>query len=212
MALTFYTGSGSVPGWKVHLTLEQKQIPYELRLLSFQAGDLKKPEYLAVNPRGRTPAITDGDFSLRESGVIVEYLEERWPERPVLPGDARTRARLRCLVSEATEYLGGPQLDMEYATFLAPGGKQDPARLERARDTATAELPRWEKELKAPFLAGESPTLVDFTVYPILAMIRRVTTRFSPVPFEFTPAVAEWMKRIEALPYYERTYPPHWRG
>jgi hypothetical protein len=32
------------------------------------------------------------------------------------------------------------------------------------------------------------------------------------VPFEFTPAVAEWMKRIEALPYYERTYPPHWRG
>ena len=74
MALTFYTGSGSVPGWKVHLTLEHKQIPYEIRWLSFQAGDLKKPDYLAVNPRGRTPAITDGDFSLRESGVIAEQV------------------------------------------------------------------------------------------------------------------------------------------
>ena len=211
MAITFYTGSGSVPGWKVHLTLEHKQIPYELRMLSFQAGDLKKPEYLAVNPRGRTPAITDGDFALWESGVIVEYLEERWHERPVLPGDARERARLRRIVAEAQEYLGGPQLDMERATFLAPAGQQDPALLARARAAATAELPRYEEQLEAPFLGGESPTLADFTVYPIVAMIRRVTTRFSPEPFEFSPAVAKWMKRIEALPYYERTYPPHWR-
>jgi glutathione S-transferase len=213
MAITFYTGSGSVPGWKVHLTLEYKQIPYELRLLSFQAGDLRKPEYLAVNPRGRTPAITDGDFALWESGVIVEYLEERWPERPVLPGDARARARLRRLVAEAQEFLGGPQLDMEYATFLAPAGQQDPARLARARAAATAELPRYEEKLgAAPFIAGESLTLADFTVYPIVAMIRRVTTRFSPEPFEFGPYVAGWMQRIEALPGYERTYPPHWRG
>jgi glutathione S-transferase len=212
MAITFYTGSGSVPGWKVHLTLEHKQIPYEVRWLSFQAGDLKTPEYLAVNPRARTPAITDGDFALRESGIIVEYLEERWLERPVLPGDARERARVRRIAAEAQEYLGGPNLDMEHATFLAPAGQQDPALFARARAAVTSELPRLEEELRSPFLGGVSPTLADFTAYPILAMIRRLTSRFTPEPLVLSPALAEWMKRIEALPYYERTYPPHWRG
>jgi len=212
MTITLYTVSGSVPGWKVHLTLEHKQLPYEVRWLSRQAGDLKNPEYLAVNPRGRVPAITDGDFALWESGVIVEYLEEHWPERPLLPADARQRARLRRIATEAEEFLGDPLLDMERATFLAPPGQQDPALLARARAAAIAELPHCDEELDAPFFGGESPTLADFTVYPIAAMIRRLTTRFSPEPLEFSPRVAKWMQRIEALPYYERTFPPHWRS
>lgn len=212
MAITLYTGSGSVPGWKVHLTLEHKQIPYTLRMLSFQAGDFKKPEYLAVNPRGRIPAITDDDFALWESSVIVEYLEERWPERPVLPKDARERARQRRIATEAEEFLGGPQLDMERATFLAPPGQQDPALLARARAAASAELIRFEDQLRGPFFGGDSPSLADFTVYPIMAMMRRLTTRFSTEPFELNVRMSDWMKRVEALPYYERTYPPHWRG
>ena len=211
MTITFYNGSGSVPGWKVHLTLEHKKIPYQLEMLSLQAGDFKRSEYLAVNPRGRVPAITDGDFALWESGVIVEYLEERWPERPVLPKDPRERARQRRIATEAEEFLGGPTLDMERATFMAPPGQQDPALLARARATASAELPRVEEQLSAAFLGGESPSLADFTVYPIVAMIRRLTSRFSPEPLELSPRTSEWAKQIEALPYYDRTYPPHWR-
>lgn len=211
MAITFYTGSGSVPGWKVHLTLEHKQIPYQLKMLSFQAGEHKKPEFLAVNPRGKVPALTDGDFAIWESNVIVEYLDDRWPERPVLPREPRQRARQRRIASEVMEYLGAAQQEMAHATFLAPGGKQDPALLARGRAAATAELARYEPELHGPFLGEDSPSLADFTLYPIAAMLRRIATRFSPEPFEFTPRVADWMKRIEALPYYDRTYPPHWR-
>ncbi len=212
MAIVFYAGSGSVPAWKVWLSLEHKQIPYELRMLSFQDGDFKKPEFLAVNPRGKVPALSDGDFALWESAIIVEYLEERFPERPLLPGDPRERARVRRVAAEAQEYLGNAQQDMGRATFLAPGGKQDPERLEKARAVATAEVERYQEELRGPFIAGESPSLADFTLFPILAMIRRVTTRFSPQPFDPGPRLAGWMQRIEALPYYQKTYPPHWRA
>ena len=57
MALTFYYGSGSPYAWKVWLALEHKGIPYEFKLLSFDAGDTKKPEFLQVNPRAQVPAI-----------------------------------------------------------------------------------------------------------------------------------------------------------
>src|SRR6185436_350541 len=64
MALTFYYGSGSPYAWRVWLALEHKGIAYELMTLSFSAGDLKKPEYLKVNPRHKVPAITDGELAL----------------------------------------------------------------------------------------------------------------------------------------------------
>ena len=51
MALDFYYGSGSPYAWRVWLALEHKQVPYELKLMSFDAGDLEKPAFLAINQR-----------------------------------------------------------------------------------------------------------------------------------------------------------------
>ena len=106
MSLTFYYGSGSPFAWKVWLVLEHKAIPYEFRLLSFDGGDTKTPEFLAVNPRGRVPAILDDGFALWESSAIAEYLEERYPQNPLLPKDVKARATARRLAAEADAYLG----------------------------------------------------------------------------------------------------------
>ena len=56
---TFYSGSGSPYAWRVWLALAHKQIPHEMKTMCFSSGDLKKPEFLAVNPRHKVPAITD---------------------------------------------------------------------------------------------------------------------------------------------------------
>lgn len=94
MPLTFYCGSGSPYTWRVWLALEHKRIPYELKQMSFSEGDQKKPGYLAINPRGRVPAIVDDGFALYESAAILEYLDEKYPGEPRLfPGDAGQRAR-----------------------------------------------------------------------------------------------------------------------
>src|SRR5215216_2874463 len=92
MALTFYNASGSPYGWRVWLALEHKGLPYELKMLSFDKGDLKTPEFRALNPRGRVPVIVDDGFPLFESAAIVEYLEDKQPRgtSPFLCGRART--------------------------------------------------------------------------------------------------------------------------
>lgn len=60
-------------------------------------GGMKSDNYLAISPLGKVPALEDGDFCLPESQVICEYLEERFPETPLLPKEAEARARVRLI-------------------------------------------------------------------------------------------------------------------
>ncbi len=82
MALTLYYLSGSPYAWRVWLALEHKGFPYQLRTMSYDAGDFQKPEFAALDPRRRVPVIDDGGFVLYESAAIVEYLDENRRTEP----------------------------------------------------------------------------------------------------------------------------------
>jgi len=211
MALTFYCGSGSPFAWKVWLVLEHKSIPYDLKLLSFDAGDTRKPEFLAVNPRGKVPAIVDNGFALWESNAIVEYLEEAYPQVPLLPKDAKGRATVRRLMEEADNFLS-PAVNALAELTLFHKGPDDPTALAKARDEVVAELERWDERLTGDYLAG-ALSLADFSAYPHARLLGRIEFRLPGKGIgSRTPArVAAWYKRIEALPYYEKTIPPHWK-
>jgi len=219
MALVFYHGHGSPYAWRVWLALEHKRIPYELKVLSFADGDTKKPEFVAINPRHHVPTIVDEGFTLWESGAILEYLEERFPPKDaaesLYPGDARARARIRRLGREIESYLDQEGLDpivMEH--FFKDGAAPDDARVAKARERVKEELAYFSRELRGKFLAGDTPTAADFVLYPEYAYVKRLTSRKPELALtELVPApLAQWGKRIEALPYYDKTYPPHWRG
>lgn len=212
MALTFYAGSGSPPTWTVWLVLEHKTISYKLDMLSFQAGDLKKPAFLEKNPRGKVPTIDDDGFALFESSAICEYLEERFPERPLLPGDARQRATVRRLCAEAQLYIAEAGEDFFDLTLygIRNGTAEE---IDDARRDLGDELARWEAPIQGDYLMGDTLTLADLTLYPRVAMLRRLDQRKPELRAGelIGPRLGAWMKRIEALPYYDRTYPPHWR-
>src|SRR4029077_1376059 len=108
MAIVLYYGSGSPYAWRAQLAIEHKALPYELKVLSFSAGDTRKPEFVALNPRHQVPVLVDGDFILYESNAIVEYLDEAYPATGarLFPGDTRTRALIRRLVLEVDNYFG----------------------------------------------------------------------------------------------------------
>ena len=78
-----YWISGSPFAWRVLLTAEVKGIPYEGKLLEASKGELKTPEFLAINPLGRVPAIRDGNFTLHESLAIMVYLDRKHPNPPL---------------------------------------------------------------------------------------------------------------------------------
>src|SRR5215470_7684523 len=210
MALTFYYGSGSPFAWKVWLTLEHKGIPYDFRLLSFDRGDLKTPEFRAVNPRGKVPTIVDDGFALWESMAIVEYLEERYPQQPLLPKDARGRATVRRLMLEAENHLAEADTDLMAATLFRKADQPaDAAAIAAAQAKLLEELARWDALLAGDYLAG-ALSLADFTAYPHLRIVRRIDDRQPQhgLGNRMPARIQAWMRRIEALPYYAKTIPP----
>ena len=214
MALTFYCGSGSPYAWKVWLTLEHKRIPYDFRLLSFDRGDLRTPEFRAVNPRGQVPAIVDDGFALWESMAIVEYLEERYPQQPLMPRDAAARATVRRLMLEADNHLYAAQSDLMDATlYRTAGTAEDPTRIAAGQGKLLQELLHWDALLVGEYLAG-ALSLADFTAYPYVRLVRRIDDRQpnNGLGDRLPARLAAWMRRIEALPYYAKTIPPHWKG
>jgi glutathione S-transferase len=215
MSLDFYHGHGSPYSWRVWLALEHKAVPYVLKVLSFQAGDTRKPEFVALNPRHQVPTIVDEGFVLWESTVILEYLDERFPSgHRLYPSDLRGRARVRRLAREAEEYVGVEGIDpitSEY--FGKEGAAPDLERVGKATQKLREELDYFSRELRGQFLAGDMLSAADLVLYPWVGYVKRITVRRPETKLaEVIPAaLADWAKRIESLPYFDKTFPPHWR-
>jgi glutathione S-transferase len=213
MSLTFYYGSGSPFAWKVWLALEHKGIAHEAKRLSFDKEETRSPEFLKVNPRAQVPAILDDGFALAQSNAICEYLEERYPDKPLMPKDVKARATIRRMIAEADDklYKASSQL-MDLALYAAK--EPDLKAIDEAKAKLREELAIWEGYLKADYFAG-SLSLADFAIYPYMRMPVRVEERAPGLGLkrtELPPKVAAWLARIEALPYYAKTIPPHWKS
>src|SRR6185369_15946086 len=86
--------------------------PYNLKVLSFQSQDTRKPEFVALNPRHTVPTIVDDGYALWESIAILEYLDEKYATGTKLyPGDVKARARIQRLIREAEEQVGLVAID-----------------------------------------------------------------------------------------------------
>jgi glutathione S-transferase len=212
--ITLYYGSGSPYAWRVQLALEHKALTYERKVLSFSAGDTRKPEFLALNPRHRVPVIVDGDFPLYESNAIVEYLDEAYPGRgsPLFPGDARQRALVRRLIEEADNYFDKATDAVVDEAFTKKAEERDAARLAAGSEALKEEIGMFTQAMRGEFLAGPL-SAADFALYPLVAFLDRCAIKlpqFDPRAL-MTPQFAAWKARIEALPYFDATYPPHWK-
>ena len=215
MSLDFYHGHGSPYSWRVWLALEAKKIPYDLKLLSFQAQDTRKPEFVAINPRHVVPTIVDEGFALWESVPILEYLDEKFRDGPKLyPGDARQRARLRRLIREAEQHIDRDGIDLiTDELFWKDAAPPDMEKIEQWKQKIAAELSLYEKELHGDFFDGSELTALDLVLAPMAAYVKRITVRKPETRLTeaIPPAIAAWARRIEALPYFDKTFPPHWK-
>jgi glutathione S-transferase len=212
MALTFYYGAGSPFAWRVWLALEHKGVAYEWRQLSFDAGDLRSAEFTAINPRRKVPAIVDDGFALYESAAIVEYLDERFDGPRLFPGDARQRATVRRIVSEVDSYFKEPMERLVRQVFYRSPGERDAAEIADGAEAVADELAFWEGWLTGEFLAGPV-TAADYTLYPMIGLCLRMEKlqRELVVTAAIGPKVQAWMRRVETLPYFSKTWPAHWK-
>lgn len=214
--LQLYYGSGSPYAWRVQLALGHKALPYERIVLSFAGGDLRTPEHLARNPRGKIPVLVDDDFALYESAAILEYLDEAYAGRgrPLFPGDVRTRAIQRRLILEVNDYVDKSTDVLTTQALSVEPEARDPAAIEKGRTAIRHELAHLASALTRDYFCGDEPGAVDFTLYTLLGFVRRCQLKLPEVAFDDLVGApfGSWMTRMDDLPFADACIPPHWKA
>lgn len=219
MSRTVYFVSGSPFAWRIMLALGLKGLEYESKRLVFDEGDTQTPEFLALNPRGKVPVLVDGDVTVYESMAILAYLDQAYPDVPLFGETAAQAALIWQRALEVDGYLAGAMTGAARPIFTQSfEGKEDEINENFAKVRAEIDIAAgWLGD--NDFLAGDNPTAVDVSLYPALAMLRRVGPSLAVPGVEPNlpdfdrdyPKLAAWMTRVEALPGYDAAYPPHWR-
>lgn len=96
--ITLYSGPLSLFARKVEIALREKGLAFERIMVPFNQTtgyDPKHPEVLALNPKGQVPVLSDDGLVLYDSTVIIEYLDEAYPQNPLYPATPADRARCR---------------------------------------------------------------------------------------------------------------------
>ena len=220
MAVEVFWGSGSPFAWSVMLAMEVKGVPYTGHLLSFSDGDLKKPEFLAMNPRGKVPVVRDGDFTIAESNAILAWLEAKAPQPALFGSNAEQTGAIWRAVLEHAAYFQHHTHAISGAVFY----KKMEEKAEEVKASAIAvgeELARYEAALsKGDWLVGKTMSAADLVAYPPFELVSPLAARPEVKAFglgfdkgwDAYPALSAWRARIKALPGYDNTYPPHWKG
>ncbi|KAI7740373.1 hypothetical protein M8C21_018937, partial [Ambrosia artemisiifolia] len=90
--LQLYSCFVSHPAFSVRIALNLKGLAYECKSINVYKGEQSRPEFVKINPMGFVPALLDGDMVLAESSAILLYLDEKYPQPPLLPRDLKKRA------------------------------------------------------------------------------------------------------------------------
>jgi glutathione S-transferase len=107
--LALYHNDMSLCAQKVRLCLAEKGVEWESHHLVLRAGEHQQPWYRKLNRRAVVPTLVDGDKVVPESNVILEYLEEAYPDPRLLPQDPYDRARVRLWTKQLDETFTTPQ-------------------------------------------------------------------------------------------------------
>jgi len=208
MALEIWWGSGSPYSWRALLALEYKQLSYVSHLVQFAKQEHKAPALVKMNPRGRVPVLKDDDYVCFESLAILQYLDRKYPEPPLFGRTAEYQ-------SYAEEHI---MRIIQAILFQGVEGRME--EVERAMGYVLKEAATIEQRLAtSAWLVGEAFSAADIIVFPGIQMLLRslerreaqeLRARFVPLEGNF-PAIAAWVGRVQTLPGYERTVPPHWK-
>ena len=180
-------------GQKVRIVLAEKGLTYDLIQVDLSKGEHRRPEFSRLNPFGKVPVLVDEDTTVWDSTIIAEYLEDEYPEPPVIPviGSSALRARAR-LFEDFADTLFTPQVGQYMAEMGKAEGERNQERLQRLHQAVERMLDYVNQELgQQQFIAG------DFSVADIAFAPRMlVLPNLGIEPGTNRPNVDAWFKRL----------------
>ncbi len=179
---------------KVRMALDIKNIDYEMNP---PPGGYSTPEYMNIISLGTIPGIEDGDFKISESDIITEYLEEKFPDTPLLHGDASDRAQQRFLSRYHDLWLE-PNLRALF-TQMDPKTR-DVKEIQYRLDKYQARLDKLEELVDPkPYLASEQISMADIA-YPATLTLAEIMLPIFDRQQKFGPKMQAWHETIYQHP------------
>jgi glutathione S-transferase len=179
----------------------EKGLQWETTWLDLPSGEHKKPEYLAINPVGKVPALIDDSVIVHDSTIINEYLEDTRPHHPLLPRDAVKRARARAFEDYADAYLM-PSLFKIFAEMRKPQEQRDRNKIADGEREAREHFAYLDRELQGREYFADEFSLADISFIPPLSNLERAG--FS-IPDNFRNLRA-WWQRMKARPSFNASW------
>jgi maleylpyruvate isomerase len=183
MRLYSYWRSSSA--WRARIALAYKRIPHELVTVHLLKGEQNGEAFRKLNPMGQVPVLELDDdgrpLRLTQSIAIIEYLDERFPERPLLPAAREDRARAR----ELAEIVNSGMQPMQNLTLqraFEQSGVDVSSFRKQALERGLVALERLAMESAGRFLVRDGVTLADIYLVPQLASARRFNVDLEPFP------------------------------
>ncbi len=194
MTLTLYTAA-TPNGYKVSVTLEELGLAYDVRRVDLLKGEQKSPEFLAICPNGRIPAIVDDGFAVFESGAILVYLAEKTGQ--LMPSDAEGRSQvMQWLMFQMSGV--GPMMG-QANVFYRYFPEKIPAAIARYQGEGRRLFTVLDGQLaKSEFLAG------DYSIADIANWCWVRTAKWSGIETSGLPHLQRWLDTIATRPAAQR--------
>jgi maleylpyruvate isomerase len=197
----------SSAAYRVRIALGLKGLPYEYAAVHLRKNEQLDDTYRALNPASLVPALVDERGAFTQSLAIMEYLEERYPQPPLLPAPPEERARVRAIALAIACDIH-PLDNLRVLRYLV----RTVGTSEEVKDAwyrhwidlglAALELQLAREQATGEFCHGDAPTLADCCLVPQLANARR-----AGIPLEAYPRLVRIEARCNALPAFAAAAP-----
>jgi glutathione S-transferase len=179
--------------------LEELGLPYERVQINMGNKEHKSPEFMAINPNGKVPALVDGELKLFESMAINQYLAEK--TNSALAG---TTAKEKGLIAQWSYWsileLQKPAVDWLIQAIFVPEERRDASLIERSKKAVPPLLKILDTELMGKkYLVGNSFTLADLNTASVVNIL--VSLGF---PMNEYTHVNAWLETCKARPSYKK--------
>ena len=202
--ITLYTWT-TPNGRKPIILLEELNIPYRIEAVNLQQNEQFKPEFLAISPNNKIPAMVDedaggGSLPPFESAAILIYLAEKHQQFLAPSGPARYKA-----LEWLSWQIGGLGPMLGQLGFFERAEEKSEQALKRFREEGGRLLTVMEKQLAgSPYLAGEDYTIADIAAYPWVRAAEERLKGALGAQLEASPALQRWLTLVGERPAVQR--------
>ena len=207
--LKLYSYWRSSAAFRVRIALNLKQLKYQIVPVNLvhEGGEQHHADYAAINPQELVPVLKHGQRVLRQSLAIIDYLDETWPDRPLMPSVARDRERVRA-IAQAIACDIHPLNNLRVQQYLTSEFGADEAAREKwmrhwiATGFAAIELMLADNPSTGEFCEGDIPTMADCCLVPQVFNARRVGLDLAAYPL-----ISRIERACMALPAFDAAQP-----